>query len=157
MSIAEICSRTTWLIDSTESAQSAAKRMKTENVGTLVVVDGEGKPVGILTDRDLTTRVLAEGRDAGSILVSDVMTAHPRCVREAAPVEEAVSKMRSLAVRRLPVTDDEGHLTGIVSVDDVMEFVTRELHDLGQVMGWSQPGRTGLSSPTSAPMPAAST
>lgn len=140
MSVGRICSRVTHLADRGESVQLAAERMKAENVGTLLVVDADRKPIGILTDRDLALRVVAGGLDARKTKVGDVMSAHPRWVSETAAIEDAVATMRGLAVRRLPVVDDAGRLVGIVSIDDVLELVTEELSDLGRIVGWSHPG-----------------
>jgi len=142
MSVGRICSRTTHLADSEESVRVAAERMRAKNVGTLLVIDADRKPIGILTDRDLAVRVVAPGLDARKVRVGEVMSAHPRWVSEETPVEDAVATMRSLAVRRLPVVDKDGRLAGIVSVDDVLELVTEELGNLGRIFGWSQPGIT---------------
>lgn len=142
MTIGRICSRHTYLADPDETALEAADRMRRENVGTLVVIDGRKKPIGILTDRDLAVRVLAPGKSPRDTKVGDVMTANPRTVSEKTPIEDAVGTMRSLAVRRLPVVDGRGKLAGIVSVDDVLELVTEELGNLGRIIGWSRPGVT---------------
>lgn len=149
MSVGKVCSRTTHLADIEESVQVAADRMKEENVGTLVVIDGERKPVGILTDRDVAVRLVAPGLDARTTTVGQVMTAHPRYVSERTPIEDAVKLMRRLAVRRLPVVDRAGRLAGIVSIDDVLEFVTEELINLGRIVGSSRPGSNVPSTETS--------
>jgi signal-transduction protein with cAMP-binding, CBS, and nucleotidyltransferase domain len=140
MSVGRICSRCTHLAGPEESVLVAADRMKDENVGTLLVVDADRRPVGILTDRDLAVRVVAPGLDARATTVGQVMTAHPRWVGEETPIEDAVAAMRGLAVRRMPVVDGDGRLAGIVSVDDVLELVTEELGNLGRIVGASQPG-----------------
>lgn len=142
MSVGNICTRSTHLAEPDESVQVAADRMKQENVGTLIILDGDGKPSGILTDRDLALRVVAEGLDARKTKVQEAMTAHPRWVTERTPIENAVALMRGLAVRRLPVVDRKERLIGIVSVDDVLELVTEELENLGRVVGWAHPGAT---------------
>ena len=142
MSVGRICSRTTHLTDPEESVQVAADRMKAENVGTLLAIDANRKPVGILTDRDIAVRVVAPGLDSRKTKVGQVMSAHPRWVSEGTPIEDAVTTMRGLAVRRLPVVDMDGRLAGIVSVDDVLELVAEELSNLGRIVGWSQPGIT---------------
>ena len=140
MSIGRICSRATHLADLEESAQAAADRMQDQNVGTLVVVDPDRKPIGILTDRDLAVRVVAPALDARTTTVGQVMTSHPQWVREETPIEDAVATMRSLGIRRLPVVDGRERLVGIVSADDVLELLAQELENLGRIAGSSRPG-----------------
>lgn len=140
MSAGRICSRSTYLADPEESVQVAADRMKDENVGTLVVLDADRKPVGILTDRDLAVRVVAAGLDARKAKVAQVMSAHPRQVSEETPIEDAVATMRGLGVRRLPVVDAAGRLAGILSVDDVLELLVEELSNLGRIAAASRAG-----------------
>ena len=150
MSIGKICSRTIHLAELNESAQVAANRMKNENVGTLLILDAVKRPIGILTDRDIAVRVVAQGLDAEETTVEQVMTAHPRWVGSKAPIEDAIAIMRSLAVRRLPVVDKQERLVGIVTVDDVLELVTNELEDLGKLVGMSHPG---ITVPATRPLP----
>ena len=138
MNVGMLCTRKTHQAALDETAQVAAERMLENKVGTLVVVDAHHKPVGILTDRDLALRVVAGGLQPREVRVSDVMTAHPR--KESAPVEEALETMRSLGVRRLPVVDSDGALTGVLGADDVLEFVASEISSLGRLVGSSRPG-----------------
>lgn len=140
MSVGRICSRTVHLADRHESVQVAADRMRDEQVGTLLVVDEDHQPTGILTDRDIVVRVVALGMDARKTKVGEVMSAHPRWVTEETAIEDAVRMMRGLAVRRLPVVNQSRQLVGIISVDDVLELVTEELGNLGRIFGWSHPG-----------------
>ncbi|MCB9916072.1 MAG: CBS domain-containing protein [Planctomycetes bacterium] len=140
MTIGRICSRVTHLADAHERARDAARRMKQENVGTLVVVDGQQRPIGILTDRDLALRLVAEGHDPAQVTVAEVMTAHPRTAPEDLPIEDALTRMRGFGVRRLPVVDAQGKLVGILSADDVLELVAEELGSIGRILGWSHRG-----------------
>ena len=120
MSVGRICVREVDLTDSGEPVQVAARRMHDRNVGTLVVCDRSKRPVGMLTDRDLALRVVAESRDPGRTTVADVMTQNPQCVQEDTPIETALRLMRAMPCRRLPVVDDKGHLVGIFSLDDML-------------------------------------
>jgi CBS domain-containing protein len=90
-----------------ESVLEAARRMRERRVGTLVIVDDVGKPVGLVTDRDLVLRVVAAGGDPRAISVGEVMTERPKTVTESTPIESALSLMRSASFRRLPTP--EGH------------------------------------------------
>lgn len=140
MNVGTLCTRTTYLAEAGETVKSAARRMHEKNVGTLVVLDEDKKPVGIVTDRDLVVRVLVAGHDPEQICVEEVMTGHPRWVKETTPIEEALETMRGLGVRRLPVVDRAGRLAGIIGADDVLEFVAGELGLLGKLVGSSHPG-----------------
>jgi CBS domain-containing protein len=126
MSVGRICTREVHLADPGESVFEAANRMRARQVGTLVVLDPAGKPIGILTDRDLALRIVAGGRSPRDTAVGQVMTEHPRTVNENTPIEAAVSLMRSGAFRRVPVVNDDGKLVGLLSLDDVLLLLAEE-------------------------------
>ena len=90
MSVGRICIREVDIIDESESAQVAASRMHARKTGTLVVLNRDRMPIGIVTDRDLTVRVLAEAKDPVQTTIRDVMTPCPRTVREDTPIEDAL-------------------------------------------------------------------
>lgn len=125
MSVGRICVRQVDIAKPHETAQDAAKRMLDRKVGTLVVVNEEREPVGILTDRDLSNRVIAEGRDAADTHVDEVMTPGPRCVVGETSIEEALRIMRSGEYRRLPVVSGR-KLIGIVSLDDILDAMLEQ-------------------------------
>jgi CBS domain-containing protein len=95
----------------------AAKKMAQEDVGPLPVVE-DGKLVGIVTDRDLVLRVLAEGRDPETTKVGDVASRSPVTVEPQEDLDRALQLMAQHRVRRLPVVED-GKLVGIVAQADV--------------------------------------
>lgn len=105
-----------------------ATMMKEENVGSLPVVDSKGSSqlVGIVTDRDLVTKLVAAGRDMAAATAADAMTRNPATVRESDDVDRAIALMSDKQVRRVPVVDDSGRLTGIIAQADV---ATRVSHD----------------------------
>lgn len=151
MNVARICSREVAVAAPTASLLSVARLMRDRNVGTVVVVGPGKKPVGIMTDRDLVTRVLAVGVDPGTATVDAVMTRSPRTMPATAAAEEALACMRDLGVRRLPVVDPNGDLVGIVSVDDVLQSVAEELGSLSLVLAHSVGGaRLPVRSPSRA-------
>jgi hypothetical protein len=108
-----------------ESVREAARRMREADVGTLIVVDDKRNPMGVVTDGDVALRCVAEDRDPDTTRVATVMTAPVLCVYEPTPIEEAIRRMAGIAARRLAVTDDEGHLAGVLALDDVMELPGR--------------------------------
>jgi CBS domain-containing protein len=107
----------------------AAQRMDRFAVGCLVVVDAGGATVGILTDRDLLRRVVAAGGDRERTRVADVMTRDPVHASPREPLERLLERMRGAGVRRLPILED-GRLVGLVSLDDVVAALGRELGDV---------------------------
>jgi CBS domain-containing protein len=97
--------------------REVAELMRERNVGSVVLVEGDGAPAGFVTDRDLALSVLADGRDpsdrAGDHASAPVVTGEPGMA-----LEEAAELMVAHAIRRLPILD-AGRLTGIVTLDDL--------------------------------------
>jgi len=134
MSIGKICTREVYLAEAEESSYIAAQRMREHSVGTLVVLDKDKKPSGIVTDRDLVMKVIAQGKDPSEVKVSQVMTIDPCTLREDMPIEEGLRMMRGGACRRLPVVDDKGALQGLVSIDDILELLAEELSQIARII-----------------------
>lgn len=139
MTVRNICQRQVDLAGESETAQVAAARMRARNVGSLMVVDDERRPIGILTDRDLALRVVAEGASPLELTVGDVMSREPFTITETAPVEEALGLMRAHGVRRLVVVGKHGALVGVVSLDDVMGWLASEFRSVTGVLERSSP------------------
>lgn len=139
MSVGTICTRTVHTATRSERAQEAARRMKQFKVGSLVVVDLEGTPVGILTDRDIAIKCVANGlgRDAR---IDEVMTRPVTTVPESMDIEEAIRTMANAHVRRLVVIGPDGKITGLLTLDDVLDLVTEEASNLGQLLHAQMPG-----------------
>jgi CBS domain-containing protein len=134
MSAGKICSRVVVFATKGETVRDAARRMSENNVGTLVVVDEDRRPAGILTDRDIVTRVLAQDRDPMVTTLDEIMTRDPRTIGEATAIEEALRIMQHVATRRLVVVSDDGRLAGILSVDDILELRAREAAAIGTLI-----------------------
>lgn len=139
MTIGKICQRDVDLADCHESARVAAERMEARNVGSLVVLDREESPIGILTDRDLALRVVARGRNPDEVLVDDVMTPFPDTVQCDTPIENVLELMRVHGVRRLPVVESDEQLIGIVSLDDILLLLAQEFAQVRQLLEKSSP------------------
>ena len=103
------------------SALDAARLMNEKTVGSLLVMDGQNV-VGIVTERDLLRRVLAERRDSAQTTVDEVMTAEILCCQPHTTIEEARLVMRDRRLRHLPVIDDAGQLHGLISIGDLNAF-----------------------------------
>jgi CBS domain-containing protein len=114
-----------------EPCDAIATTMRDRRVGAVVVVEGR-RPIGIVTDRDLAVRVVAEGRDPTTTRASAVMTETPVTLDASAGIETALATMRASGVRRLPLTDEAGALVGIVTYDDLVVPLARELAEIGE-------------------------
>ncbi len=142
MSVGRICTRYVDLADPEETVQAAARRMLERKVGTLVILDPAKRPVGLLTDRDLVLRGLAQGKDPRQTSVGEVMTTEPKTVTEGTPIEQALALMRSGAFRRLPVVGGDGTLVGLVSLDDILSLLAEELREVGTLVEREMPSGT---------------
>ncbi len=104
----------------------AARAMKQKNVGALVVVNA-GRPLGVLTDRDIAIDVVAVGKDPDAVRVEDVMRKKPATLREDLGLMDAARIFAKTGVRRLPVVDKAGRVSGIVALDDLMMLLGNEM------------------------------
>ena len=119
------------VVDVETSALTAAQLMRKNHVGALVVVDTEkNKPIGILTDRDLVLALMAEGLDPAVFTAGDIMSIELVLAKPDMEVMDAVQLMRTNRLRRLVIVDDAGVLVGIVTMEDILELLTRQLADL---------------------------
>jgi CBS domain-containing protein len=131
MNVGRICNRRVSTISKNEPVLEAARRMRDEHVGDLVVLDDDGArrvPIGILTDRDIVVGLVAKDVDhLRQLDVKDVLTHAVTAVLEAEDVEDVILKMQHLGVRRMPVVDGAGELCGIFTVDDFLGLLSEDL------------------------------
>jgi CBS domain-containing protein len=104
-----------------ETVQSAARKMRDNDIGFLPVCDAAGKVLGTLTDRDITVRVCAENRPIGSTKVMDVMTRQAITSRPSDDITRAEELMARHHKSRMLVCDDSDKLVGIISLSDIAE------------------------------------
>lgn len=141
MNIGEICTIQTVTCTRDETVQGAALLMRKHHVGDLIVIDGvEGHavPVGIVTDRDIVVSVIALGLDPAGLQVDDIMSDDLLTCREADDVYETIEHMRLRGIRRVPVVNSAGGLSGVVSADDLLEFLAEEMGDLSRISASGQ-------------------
>lgn len=96
-----------------------AQLMIDHDCGEIPIVDGAGHPVGVITDRDIVVRLIASGRDIRDALASHAMSQPVHTVAENDELRDCVCLMESERIRRVPVVDSQGRLTGIVSLADI--------------------------------------
>ncbi len=144
MRIAEICSSPVFIAHPDQALAAAAREMRAQDVGALVVVapgDAPQRPLGILTDRDIVRGQIDESADLRCLTVGDVMTRHPFCIRADAEVTEAIATLASRGVRRAPVIDGAGALVGIVTLDDLLPQIAEQIKELADTAA-PRPRRT---------------
>jgi CBS domain-containing protein len=134
MSVGKICVRTVHVAGPRENARDAARRMVTEKVGTLVVLGGDRRPVGFVTDRDLMFHCVAEGRDPARTPLETIMATPVVTVPEDLPIEDALARMAGTGVRRLAVVDRAGCLAGLLALDDVLDLLSEEFATIGRLL-----------------------
>jgi CBS domain-containing protein len=136
MKVADLWRDTVTVVGRDSPIREAAMLMRRYHVGAIVVVDtieGAQIPVGIVTDRDIVIEVVAMGLDAGKLSAGDIMSDELVTVPEDCEVYEAMARMRECGVRRMPIVDANGALTGIISLDDLLPLAAQELGDLARL------------------------
>jgi len=112
-------------IDADKSVAYAAKMMKDEDVGLAPIVEGN-KLVGTVTDRDITLRVVAAGKDPETTMVKEIATTDVVTVDPGQELGEALRLMAQHQVRRLPVVEEDGRLVGVLAQADVAQDASSE-------------------------------
>lgn len=136
MHVGEICTRSVVTCRRDASVLELAQLMRDHHVGDVIVVaehEGQVTPVGVVTDRDLVVEVVAKGVNpdllrAGDLISNDLVTAF-----ESELVYDAIWHMRSKGIRRLPVVDAHNHLLGVLTADDVTEFLAEALTEVARI------------------------
>lgn len=113
------------------TVREVANLMKEHKVGCVIITQME-IPVGIITDRDIVVRVVAEGKSLDTP-VEEVMTKNVIVAHENDQIRDVIKIMREKAIRRLPVIDDNGNLSGIVTFDDIFVELADEIFNLSRV------------------------
>jgi CBS domain-containing protein len=134
MNVGRMCTRLPETTPVDASVLVAAQQMAAQEVGTLVVTDGAGRPTGIVTDRDIVVRCVAEGLPIEDTRVSEIMTPSPVTVWEDTEVEVALEMMADQEVRRLVVLDNAERVVGIASLDDFLEGLMEASEDIGRLL-----------------------
>jgi CBS domain-containing protein len=116
--IREIMTSKPRTIDADKSVTDAAKMLRDENIGLAPIVEGD-RLVGTLTDRDIATRVVAEGRDPEATRVREVASTDLVTVDPQQDLDDALRLMAEHQVRRIPVVEEDGRLVGIVAQADI--------------------------------------
>lgn len=146
--VAEVMTRGVRTLAPTDSVSQAAQAMDELNVGVIPVCDGE-KLVGMVTDRDIVVRGVAQECDLKTTRLADVMSTNVRCATEDQDIDEILGEMADTQIRRMPVVDANEHLVGIVSLGDIADKNPGDELDvansLAEISSPAQPDRSGQS------------
>jgi CBS domain-containing protein len=139
MTVNDICTRPAVTAHPDDTIAEAARRMRDEHVGDLVVADTQTRPIGLLTDRDIVVSAVAQSPDRlESLLVGDLMSRDVVTIPTNETLESALRTMRTRGIRRLPVVAADGRLEGIVAFDDILERLSADMGDLVRLVATEQ-------------------
>jgi CBS domain-containing protein len=133
MSIESIAERRVQTLPPDATCREAATLMRDENIGTVVVAE-DRRPLGIVTDRDLAIRMVADGMEPDKTALRDVMSGEPIFVGGERSIDQVIAAMRNLSIRRVPLVDADGELCGLVSMDDLVMLLADQLGDLADAI-----------------------
>jgi CBS domain-containing protein len=141
MTAGRLCTRVLATASPDETVRTAAQRMVEFDVGALVVLkeDRAARAVGVLTDRDIVLRCVAEGLAPELTTVSEIMTTPVFTVRDETSINEALAKMASAGTRRLVVVTEGGRVAGVLTLDDILGDIVWESSAIGKLLQKQQP------------------
>ncbi len=149
MHIGQICTRSLVTCKRDTPAAELARKMRDQHAADVLVIEersGRLAPVGLVTDRDLVVEVIARGRDPNQVRADELMCADLETALDSEFIYDAISHMRKRQILRLPVVDAHGALVGMLTADDVAEFLASELTEVARLRKRNpvlQSGNTG--------------
>ena len=138
MTIYTVCQTYVVSVSPHTTISFVADLMKDKNIGCVIITE-DHKPVGIVTDRDLALRIDISSQEKESAQISTIMTNEVKTIRKDTGIFQAVQVMKSSKVRRLPVVDMGGRLVGLITVDDILRLLARELGEIARIIGNESP------------------
>jgi CBS domain-containing protein len=132
--VADVMTRGVRTMSPSDTVVRAAQAMDELNVGVIPVCDGQ-KLVGMVTDRDIVVRGVAQAADPKTMKLADVMSTNVRCAKEDDDVDEVLSEMADTQIRRMPVVDGQQQLVGIITLGDIAAKGADEEGDAGMALG----------------------
>jgi len=133
MSLKAFMTKEITTLPSTATVLDAAKFMTDMNVGSIIVTDNN-RPRGLVTDRDVVAKVIAQGKDSRSIKIGEIMVSPVVTISEDKDIIDATQIMSAHGIRRLPVTGSNGMLAGVISLDDVLLVLGKEMQNIATTL-----------------------
>jgi len=140
MSLETLCRREIACVDIKTKVIEATQLMEDKNVGSVVVIQND-RPVGIVTDRDVVIRVVNKGLDPAKCSVADIMSLELVTLNQGTGLYEALEQIKESgsSVRRFPIVDDHGAIKGIITLDDVIYLLGKEMSDVAVIIEGERP------------------
>jgi CBS domain-containing protein len=132
MTVEAHCNHNVATIPATKGITDAAKMKRELHVGDLLVTDKDSRLLGIVTDRDIVVELVAKDVDYKAVTVGDIMTTDVATVKKDNGLEFALGVMQREGIRRIPVVTSHGELVGLLSLDDVVDYVAELLVRMGR-------------------------
>ncbi|NIP30751.1 MAG: CBS domain-containing protein [Candidatus Dadabacteria bacterium] len=133
MSISTLCNKEVICVEMGTSVEQVGKMMEEKNIGCVIVIDNE-KPCGLVTDRDILIRVINKGLSPKDTYVDDIMSELVMTLDEDMGLHDALEMVKGMSLRRFPVTDKNGNLTGIVTLDDIIYLLGKEMYNVASII-----------------------
>ncbi len=137
MSVGDVCNENVITIGKDGAIEEAVALMREHHVGDVIVVEtrnGVNVPIGILTDRDIVIEMLAKAVPLDAVSVGDVMSFDLVVANAEDEISATIERMRKKGIRRIPVVNLRGGLVGILSLDDLLEYVADQLQELADLV-----------------------
>lgn len=135
MTISDICKGEVVTATQDQSILEIAQLMKDKEIGTVVIIDEQNKPQGIVTDRDIVVKAIAAKKgNVEDIAVKDIMSTQLVCIKHEEGIQSALDKMSERGIRRVLVLDEQDKLCGIVSADDLLCFIACKLEGIKKLI-----------------------
>ena len=128
MQVKEVMSRDVMCVSPDASLFEVAELMRDEDIGSVLVTEGN-ELLGVITDRDIVVRAIAEHRDVRAATAREIMSEAVFCCTEDAPIEAVIEEMAAERVRRVPVLNGARHLVGLVSLGDLSQEKAKRAGD----------------------------
>ena len=140
MSLESLCRREIVCVDVNTTVLQATEMMEEMNVGCVIVIQND-RPVGIVTDRDVVLRVVNKRLDAAKCVVGDIMSLEVVTLKQNTGLYDALEQIKESGsrVRRFPIVDENGAIKGIITLDDVIDLLGKEMSDVAAIIESERP------------------
>jgi CBS domain-containing protein len=138
MSLGNMCRKEIVYVNLGTTVKEVVKLMEGKNIGCVIIV-GSKKPVGIVTDRDILLRVMNKGLDPEKTKVDKVMTKRVVTLNEEMGLFEALKQVKGKGIRRFPIVNAKGSLKGIMTLDDILYLLGKEMANVASIIEKESP------------------
>jgi CBS domain-containing protein len=138
MTVYTVCQTNVVSVKPDATVQFVAELMKDKNIGCVVVTENH-KPVGIITDRDIALRSASLCGEPEMALIESIMSHDISTIKKDTGIFDAIQEMKAAGVRRMPIVDSAGRLVGLLTVDDLIRLLAREMADIARIIGRESP------------------